>query len=58
MISVASVMVEDEVAVIAKTDAVGVVIDVIKVINEGTLHTFITEPKEDYLRNCYWTIRW
>ena len=39
-------MVENKVAVIAKTDAVGVVVDLIKIINEGTLHTFITKPKK------------
>ena len=47
MISVASIMVEDEVAVITKTDAVGVVIDLVKIINEGTLHTFITKSKDN-----------
>ena len=47
MISVAAIMVEDEVAVISKTDAVGIVVDVIKIVNEGTLHTFIAEPKKN-----------
>ena len=49
MISVASIMVEDEVAVISKTDAVGVVIDLIKVIHEGALHTFITKSEDDFI---------
>ena len=49
VISVASIMVEDEVAVISKTDAVGVVIDLVKIINEGALHTFITESENNFM---------
>ena len=49
MISVASIMVEDEVAVVSKTDAVGVVIDLIKVINEGAFHTFITKSEGNFM---------
>ena len=49
MISVASIMVEDEVAVITKTDAVGVIIDLVKIINEGTLHTFITKSEYNFM---------
>ena len=49
MISVASIMVQNEVAVISKTDAVSAVIDLIKIINEGAFHTFITKSKDYFM---------